>query len=132
MARELTTRQRAFVEAYDGNGTQAARVAGYSGSDNTLSVTASELLRNPRIVEAIREREASRRPHSPVALVIATRQERQAFWTKVMNDGEAELSARLKASELLGKSEGDFLERLEVGTTQTLEQLVTAAIEAKP
>lgn len=120
------------MEAYDGNGTAAARLAGYTGNDNVLSVQAARLLRDARVVEALREREASRRPHSPLGQHIATRAERQAFWTKVMLDVDAELAQRLKASELLGKSEGDFLERLEVGAAQTLEQLVTAALEVKP
>ncbi len=84
------------------------------------------------MAEAIRAR-GERSPAKPeVAAAIASRAERQAFWTKVMNDNERDLNARLKASELLGKSEGDFLDRVEVGTTQTLEQLVAAALEVKP
>jgi phage terminase small subunit len=42
---ELTTKQRLFVEAFigaaNGNATEAARLAGYQGSDDTLRVTAS-------------------------------------------------------------------------------------------
>ena len=57
---KLTPKQRRFVEAYKGNATEAARLAGYSGDDNVLGVTGYDLLRNPKIFHAIAEREASR------------------------------------------------------------------------
>ena len=51
-------------------------------------------------------------------LAIADREERQAWWTAVMRgepDGTAPtLSERLRASELLGRAQGDFVERREV------------------
>lgn len=57
---EFTPKQVLFVEAYLGearfNATAAARLAGYSGSANTLAVTGHDLLRNPKITEAIRTR----------------------------------------------------------------------------
>lgn len=47
--------------------------------------------------------------------LIATRHERQQFWTNVLQDKlpgvEVALRDRLKASELLARSEGDFIER---------------------
>jgi phage terminase small subunit len=60
MAREgLTPKQQAFVAAYvgeaRGNATQAARLAGYSGSDRTLQVTGHEVLSNPKVSQAIAE-----------------------------------------------------------------------------
>lgn len=102
----LTPKQQAFVEAYDGNGTAAARAAGYKGSEQTLASVAYENLRKPDVVAAI---QARRVPVSESR--IASREERQAFWTATMRDTEAELNGRLKASELLGKSEADFVER---------------------
>lgn len=55
---ELTGLQWAFVNEYiiDFNGTQAARRAGYQGDDNALAVTASRLLRNAKVADAVRER----------------------------------------------------------------------------
>lgn len=103
----LTPKQAAFVEAYDGNGTAAARKAGYSGSDAVLGKTAFDLLRNPKIAQLIAER--SKRATFGH---IASREERQAFWTKVMQDEDGSMFDRLKASELLGKSDGDFLTRI--------------------
>lgn len=103
----LTVRQQRFIDAYDGNATDAARKAGYSGSDAVLGVTAHDLLRNPKVAAAIRERLA------PVTkAIIATREERQAFWTSVQQDPFASMSDRLRASELLGKSEADFTDKV--------------------
>lgn len=53
----LTVKQERFVAAYvgaaNGNATEAARQAGYSGSDGTLGVTGHELLKNPKIAARI-------------------------------------------------------------------------------
>lgn len=127
MARALTSKQRKFAEIYAGNGTDAARKAGYSGSDNTLAQAARELLRNPQIRKAIRDREAVE-----LGPAIATRKERQEFWTDVMLDAERPLKERLKASELLGKSEADFTDNVHLDGTVTLEQLITAATTKPP
>ena len=57
MARPLTIKQKRFVDAYTGpargNGTEAARLAGYAGSEKTLGVVAVENLAKPRIQDAI-------------------------------------------------------------------------------
>jgi|SRR5690554_820481 len=112
----LTEKQRRFVEAYmgaaAGNATEAARLAGYGGDENTLSQTGHQNLRNPKISEAINERVDS----DPLVM---TRFDRQRFWSRVVQgkelDGEdpAQMRDRLKASELLAKAQGDFIERVE-------------------
>lgn len=120
--KRLTTKQLRFIAFYAGNAADAARRAGYQGTDDSLSTCGRKLLADPRIAEAIRARqEAEDAPH------IASRQERQAFWTRTMKNVQAALSDRLRASELLGKSEGDFIERHRHEGTLTLEQLVLAA-----
>ena len=57
--RALTAKQREFVLAYigkaQGNATEAARLAGYDGDDNTLSSIGYENLRKPEIKRAIEE-----------------------------------------------------------------------------
>lgn len=104
--KELTAKQRAFVEAYDGNATQAALKAGYS--PKTAGAIGDENLKKPEIAQAIRAREGEKlRP------LIADREQRQRFWTETMLNLDAELRDRLRASELLGRSEGDFLDRIE-------------------
>lgn len=101
----LTRKQMAFVAAFHGNAAEAARAAGYSAK--TAKAIGSELLTKPDIKEAIQERERERTDS-----MIATREERQSFWTAILRDPESELRDRLRASELLGKSEGDFLEKM--------------------
>lgn len=104
MSSGLTQKQKKFIEFYEGNGTKAARQAGYTGDDNTLAQTAFDLLRNPKIKEAI-----DLRLDELLSATIANRKQRQEFWTKLMNDEGQDPRVRLKASELLGKSEADFI-----------------------
>ncbi len=120
----LTVRQRKFVEAFTGNASEAARKAGYKGNDQTVGVTAHHLLKNPKVRAAIESRESKRTNQ-----LIATRQQRQEFWTKVMQNGSEDMNARLKASELLGKSEADFTDKLDA-TLHQPEPLVF--VPAKP
>lgn len=105
--RELTPKQKKFVELYNGNATQAAIAAGYS--PKRADAIGYDLLRKTEISEAIRQREESESRER-----IADRQQRQFFWTSIMRGEEQEMKDRLRASELLGKSEGDFLERTEL------------------
>lgn len=127
----LTPKQQAFVDAYAGNGVEAARLAGYAGDAKVLAVTASRLLADAKVADAIARRshlvEKARQEAQVVAGRIATRAERQAFWTQVMCAESQRMSDRLKAAELLGKSEADFVERLQHEGKLTLEQLVLAS-----
>jgi phage terminase small subunit len=129
----LTPKQRRFIEAYTGNATEAARLAGYQGNDDVLGVTGFDLLRIPKIAQAIAERE-----ERAITGLIATREERQAFWTQVMNDSTSEMKDRLKAAELLGKSQADFIDRHEhsgpdgkaIALTTAPDAQIKAEIEA--
>lgn len=127
----LTPKQQAFVDAYTGNGVEAARAAGYTGDAKVLAVTASRLLADAKVTDAIARRNALvtqvRAEAAAVAGRIATRAERQAFWTQVMTSASERTTDRLKAAELLGKSEADFVERLQHEGKLTLEQLVLAS-----
>lgn len=101
----MTPKQRRFIEAYTGNATEAALQAGYSSK--TAYSQGQRLLKNVEVQEEIRSREEERKN-----TLIAPREARQAFWTSIMQDPEEKTTDRLRASELLGKSEGDFLERV--------------------
>ncbi len=119
MGDKFTTRQQKFIELYSGNGTEAARLAGYSGDDKTLANVALKLLRKAEIKSAIEKRQTK-----SITKHIASREERQAFWTKVMEDSIEDMKNRLKASELLGKSNADFTEKIEHSGKLTLEDLI--------
>lgn len=57
MRRDLTPKQERFVEAYlgeaRGNATEAARMAGYRGNDNTLRSVGTENMAKPAICDRI-------------------------------------------------------------------------------
>lgn len=101
----LTIKQQRFIEAFNGNAAAAARAAGYRHPDRI----GSRLMTRPEIKSAILSREAAFCDET-----IATRAERQKFWSNVMRDDSVKLPDRLRASELLAKSEGDFLDRHEL------------------
>lgn len=104
----LTPRQQRFVDAYAGNGADAARIAGYTGNVQVLSTQAARLLKKAEVQEAI-----SKRQKPKDRAVIANREDRQKFWTRIMRSKSREIGDRLKASELLGKSEADFTDKHE-------------------
>ena len=108
-----------------GNATKAAQQAGYSA--RTASQIAYRLLRKVQIQQAIAER-VSNDPG------VWTREERQRFWTSVASGADRFASAllrdRLKASELLGRSQADFTEKVEhSGKITLLEEALTASRE---
>lgn len=105
---ELTLRQERFIQLYEGDATAAARAAGYkAASAPAMQKQAHKLIHTPAIAEAIRLREERR-----MSSKIASREARQQMWTDTMNDPIQTMANRLKASELLGKSSGDFIDRV--------------------
>jgi phage terminase small subunit len=99
--RQLTDKQRLFVEAYCGDIKSAAIAAGITHDHGRRLATQSH------IKEAL-----SKRKETILGDLIANRAARQRFWTEVMRDKDEAIQNRLKASEILGKSEGDFVERV--------------------
>jgi phage terminase small subunit len=118
----MTKKQKLFVEHYNGNGTEAAQLAGYAGNRAVLAQTASDNLRKPDIRLAI-----DNRITDSLIPYIADRINRQRFWTKIMNDESIDTRDRLRASELLAKVDGDFIERKKNESTKTLEDLIMEA-----
>lgn len=112
----LNARQRKFVLGLVAgkSQSQAYRDAGYASS--TPDVNASRLLRNARVRAAFLEL-AEVTQHGE----IADAAERQAFWTSVMRDPSVDMRDRLKASELLGRAGGDFVERVETESSIRVE-----------
>jgi hypothetical protein len=101
-------------ETYD-NGTQSARMAGYKGNDNTLAVTANQYLRKPKVI-AVKQA-----LHKQLKTVnVANRRKRQEFWTNMMLNAKSDAD-KLRASELLGRSEADFTDRVIADNTFNIE-----------
>jgi phage terminase small subunit len=127
MKNELTQRQRLFVEAYigpaQGNAREAARMAGYSGDDNTLSQRGFELVRIPKIAQLIggRVEEAVMRSNEVLSQLSAIAKAGWQDFLEIRRDREGDiisatlkLSDKIKALELVGKYHKLFSERLDL------------------
>lgn len=57
---------------------------------------------------------------------VADRIARQTFWTNVMEDETAKYTDRIRASELLGRSEGDFFERVTVDIDINIKNILSS------
>lgn len=106
----LTELQAAFChELIKGkSAAEAARDAGYSAS--YADRQAKQLLENPRVSAYLDELRTEVKSES-----ILSARELQEWWSKLVKglEAEAKIQERLKASELLGKSQGVFVERQE-------------------
>jgi phage terminase small subunit len=104
----LSERERVFVEAYmgeaSGNATKAALRAGYS--EKNARQQGSRLLTKANIQHAISLRAAS----DPAVM---TREQRQQWLTATVNNPDVPWPSRVRAIELLGKTQGDFIDRVE-------------------
>lgn len=105
----MTLQQKAFCEYYVAckNATEAALKAGYS--EKTARSIRSENLTKPDIKKYIDE--LNQEIRSPR---IAEMTEVQEFWTETMRNKKAKMSDRLKASENIAKTNGAFLDKVEV------------------
>ena len=116
--RNFSVKQQRFIDLYNGNASEAALKAGYSAK--TAPFIGAENLKKPQIIEAIRSR--INKIDFPL---IASREDRQKFWSATMNNTECSMADRLRASELLGKSQADFTEihehKGEVDVTHKIE-----------
>ena len=129
---KLTAKQKRFCEEYlkDLNATQAAIRAGYS--EKTAEQAASRMLRIVKVQEYLQQFQNKIDQKN-----IKSVEEVQEWWSEVMADEEAKLTDRIKASELLVKSKGGFMDRVQVNgnirnplaglTTEELKKLVDDA-----
>ena len=99
---QFTIKQQCFIDCYDGDIKKAAKKARIS------YVYGRTLYTKSYILEAIKHRQDTEvRPKT-----IMSRQQRQQFWSEVAKNEDVEWRDRLRASELLGKSEADFTDNL--------------------
>lgn len=122
----LSVLQQRFVDFYDGNATEAALKAGYS--KRSAYSQGQRLLKKDVIKRAVQGREAKKS-----AAEIWDREQRQEFWTQVATGkiSDASMADRLRASELLGKSCADFVDRHLLKITDDLDELPDTQIEAE-
>jgi len=112
---KLTPKQQKFADFYiqTGNSTESAIRAGYS--KNTACEMGYENLRKPHILNYVNERNESLESSR-----IADMKEIKEFWTRIVRGEELDRDEetllakdRLKASELIAKTNGAFLDRVE-------------------
>ena len=95
----LTAKQELLVEAWAGNIAEAATAAGLRPD------YARKAMLLPHVKAAIQKRKEKIQ-----GKYILNRAERFQFWSKLIDDEGAADRDRLKASELLAKANGDFIE----------------------
>ena len=121
----MNQRKRAFCEAYliSGNATDAAKEAGYS--PRSARSIGQRLLTFDDVREYL-----ERRNQEISAANTAKMEEVRQFWTATMRDENMKPADRLKASDLLAKTCGAFLERVEVDAdVKTLEVMASLTEE---
>ncbi|MEH7308236.1 terminase small subunit [Neobacillus drentensis] len=108
---QLNIKQKQFADFYieTGNATASYLRAGYEAEGNAAEVNASRLLRNAKVKEYIKERNAQLDVE-----FIADITETKRFWTEIMRNDNADLKDRLKASEYIAKTNGAFVEKKEL------------------
>lgn len=120
----MNQRKRAFCEAYliSGNATDAAREAGYS--PRSARSIGQRLLTFDDVREYL-----ERRNQEISAANTAQMEEVRQFWTATMRDENMKPADRLKASELLAKTYGAFLERVEVDADVKTREVMASLTE---
>lgn len=115
---KLTPKQERWIDEYlkCNDYTTASRNAGYTGTDVTLrnigyqnSLKFKELLTE-------RRKELSKELKKET---VASLEEIFEFWTKTFTNKKEYMKNRLKASELLAKAKGGFIEKVEVKKVET-------------
>lgn len=115
---KLTPKQERWIDEYIkcNDYTTASRNAGYSGNDVGLKNIGYQ--NSLKFKDLINERrlELSK---SIKKNTIASLEDIFEYWTTVFNDENNKQTDRLKASELLAKAKGGFIEKVEVKKVNT-------------
>ncbi len=109
MADDLTHKQALFVEGYigpaKGNATKAARMAGYQGTNHSLEVTGSKLLRNGEVASRVQGRVAEVAMSADEVLELLAEVARlpTEYFATLGRDAKMTMGDKVRALELLGK-----------------------------
>lgn len=115
---KLTPKQERWIDEYIkcDDYTTASRNAGYNGTNNTLkSIGYQNSLKFKEILTDRRKKLTKEIKNN----TIASLEDIFEYWTKVFNDPKVGNRDRLKASELLAKAKGGFVEKVEVKKVET-------------
>lgn len=114
----LTPKQQKWIDEYIkcDDLTTASRNAGYSGSNASLRAMGYQNKEKFKDVLEARRKELQ---DAITSNAIAELEDIYTFWTKVLNDPNAKMNDRLKASEYLAKAKGAFIEKRQVQVVET-------------
>ncbi len=114
----LTPKQQKWIDEYIkcDDLTTASRNAGYSGSNASLRAMGYQNKEKFKDVLEARRKELQ---DAITSNAIAELEDIYEFWTKVLNDPDAKMNDRLKASEYLAKAKGAFIEKRQVQVVET-------------
>ena len=108
---EITEKQKKFCDEYiiSCNAREAyKKIYSSCKKETAIDASASRLLSNAKIIEYIKSKKI------PIdKATIASMEEVREFWSNTMRSESNEPKDRLKASELIAKSNGAFLEKVE-------------------
>lgn len=114
----LTPKQERWIDEYlkVNDLAIASKNAGYNGNNSILRAMGYQnSLKFKNIIEE-RRKELSEELRKET---IADLDRIYSFWTDTMNDSDERMNDRLKASELLAKAQGAFVDRVEVKPIET-------------
>ena len=115
---KLTPKQQKWIDEYIkcDDYTTASRNAGYSGNnDNLRAMGYQNSIKFKEILDA-RRLEISKQINNKN---IAELEDIFEFWTKIFQNKREDTKDRIKASELLAKAKGGFIEKKEVKVVNT-------------
>lgn len=110
----LTYRERMFVKVFDGDMYAAGRLCGFTDKQ------VEKLMVTKRVKDAISRKDTMVDPLSDETDRERRKAERMLFWMNSMQDKDIEMKDRLRASELSGKADGDFVEKVQVEEHQEI------------
>lgn len=119
----FTKAEKRFIDAYNGNMRESADAAGISHVEAVRMMA-----RNPYVKVAIKTRECREHRGS----FIMDRMARQEMLTEVATNPNVNMRDRLRAIELLGKSEGDFIDKKQIGVTSDQPFMIVTGVERSP
>jgi len=106
---EITEKQKKFVDEYLITGEKGKSYAKfYKAKGNGAEVNACRTLKLKAVSDYLKLRNA-KMDKSKVAGIEDVR----AFWTDILNDKDAKTYDRIKVSELIAKTNGMFIDRVE-------------------
>lgn len=103
----MTEKQLRFVEYFiqnGGNGSAAARAAGYRGNSATLAAVAHENLNKPDIRDAV----ARRRSEFRAQMTVTIEAKRQRLWAIANECKQSDPMAAIRAIIELNRMDGDY------------------------